>query len=170
MQKKKIILLISVALVILIIGIVYLLISNRHKDIAIKEMSQEFEIQKESLTDEYSQLNLQYEGYGLRVGNDSLATLLNTERVKIQRVLEELKMTKATDIRRISHLKKELETLRGIMRTFYLSLKFRIKGYSLYHQLLQWQQQQKQKTHLPLLPVWLSWYLFQGSLPYVRPK
>ncbi|MDP4278073.1 MAG: hypothetical protein Q8914_10645 [Bacteroidota bacterium] len=122
MQKKKIILLISAALVILIIGIVYLFISNRHKDIAIKEMSQEFEIQKESLTDEYSQLNLQYEGYGLRVGNDSLATLLNTERVKIQRVLEELKMTKATDIRRIAHLKKELETLRGIMRQYVVQI------------------------------------------------
>lgn len=117
MQKKLPVILI-VLVVLLIGGAVYLTLSLRNKDVVIREMAQEFEMQKESLTDEYSQLALQYEGYGLRIGNDSLATLLDVERYKVQRILDELRTTKATNARRISELRKELETLRGIIRTY----------------------------------------------------
>lgn len=99
-------------------GVIYLLINLRSKDVVITEMSQQFELEKESLTDEYSQLALQYEGYGLRIGNDSLATLLDTERYKVQRLLEELKTTKATNTRRITELRKELSSLRSIMKQY----------------------------------------------------
>jgi len=117
MQKKTSILLI-IAIVLLLGGISYLVVTLRGKETVINEMTQEFELQKEALTDEYSQLALQYEGYGLRIGNDSLATLLDTERYKVQRLLDELKMTKATNTRRITELRKELETLRGIIKTY----------------------------------------------------
>lgn len=117
MQKKLSIILI-ILVVLLIGGAVYLTLSLRNKDVVIREMSQEFELQKEALTDEYSQLALQYEGYGLRIGNDSLATLLDAERYKVQRLLDELKTTKATNAKRISQLRKELETLRGIIKTY----------------------------------------------------
>ncbi len=117
-MQKKIPVLLIILVVMLIGGLVFLTLNLRKKDVVIHEMSQEFELQKEALTDEYSQLALQYEGYGLRIGNDSLATLLDAERYKVQRLLEELKMTKATNAKRISQLKKELETLRGIIRTY----------------------------------------------------
>lgn len=117
MQKRTSILL-TLAILLLVSGIVYLVMTLRNKEAVITEMVQEFELQKESLTDEYSQLALQYEGYGLRIGNDSLATLLDVERYKVQRLLEELKMTKATNTRRITELRKELETLRGIIKDY----------------------------------------------------
>lgn len=117
-MKKKIPIILAILVVLLIGGSVYLILSLRSKDVAIHDMSQEFELQKEQLTDEYSQLSLQYEGYGLRIGNDSLATLLDSERYKVQRLLEELKMTKATNTKRISQLRRELETLRGIIKTY----------------------------------------------------
>jgi hypothetical protein len=117
MQKRNIVFLIIV--IVLLLGtLVYLGLNLRSKDVAIREMTQEFELQKEALTDEYSQLSLQYEGYGLRIGNDSLATLLDNERYKVQRLLDELKVTKATNAKRISELRKELETLRGIIKTY----------------------------------------------------
>lgn len=117
MQKRNIVFLIIV--IALLVGtLVYLGLNLRSKDVAIREMAQEFELQKEALTDEYSQLSLQYEGYGLRIGNDSLATLLDNERYKVQRLLDELKVTKATNAKRISELRKELETLRGIIKTY----------------------------------------------------
>lgn len=115
-SKSKII--IGIIIVILAGGVVYLLLNLRSKDVIISEMAEQFELEKESLTDEYSQLALQYEGYGLRIGNDSLATLLDTERYKVQRLLEELKTTKSTNARRISELRKELESLRGIIRHY----------------------------------------------------
>jgi len=117
MQKRNVVILI-ILVVLLAGGLVYLGLSLRNKDVVIREMTQEFELQKEALTDEYSQLTLQYEGYGLRIGNDSLASLLDNERYKVQRLLDELKITKATNAKRISELRKELETLRGIIKTY----------------------------------------------------
>lgn len=110
--------LVSILIILLIGGIVYLLYNLRIKEAAISEMVQQFDLEKEELTDEYSQLALQYEGYGLRIGNDSLATLLESERYKVQRILDELKTVKSTNKKRIGQLKKELETLRGVMKVF----------------------------------------------------
>lgn len=109
---------IGLIIALLASGIVYMILNIHSKDTIISEMSEQFELEKESLTDEYSQLALQYEGYGLRIGNDSLATLLDTERYKVQRLLEELKTTKATNARRITELRKELESLRGIIKHY----------------------------------------------------
>ncbi|MCK9310942.1 MAG: hypothetical protein M0P26_01545, partial [Bacteroidales bacterium] len=103
-NKTKII--IGIIILLLIGGMTYLFISLRSKDVVIKEMTRQFDLDKEELTDEYSQLALQYEGYGLRIGNDSLATMLDAERYKVQRLLEELKTVKSTDTKRISKLKK----------------------------------------------------------------
>lgn len=114
--KSKII--IGIILSLLIGAVIYLYVNSKSKDAAISEMTAQFELEKEQLTDEYSQLSLQYEGYGLRIGNDSLATLLDTERYKVQRLLEELKTTKATNARRIGELRKELESLRGIIKHY----------------------------------------------------
>lgn len=88
----------------------------------MKEMSEMFTLEKESLADEYEELSLQYEGYKFSVGNDSLLTLLNTEQAKVQRLEEELRTVKSTNARRINELKKELETLRKIMRNYVIQI------------------------------------------------
>lgn len=116
--KTKIIIGIGAIVLLSIGGMGYMYYNLRTKETAINEMTKQFDLEKEELTDEYSQLALQYEGYGLRVGNDSLATMLDAERYKVQRLLEELKTVKSTDTRRINKLKKELETLRGIMKKY----------------------------------------------------
>jgi hypothetical protein len=101
----------------------YIMFRNlQDKDKAIQDMSQQFELEKEQLTDEYSKLALQYEGYGLRIGNDSLANLLDAQRYKVQRLLEELRTVKASNVKRINELKKELETLRSIMREYVVQI------------------------------------------------
>ncbi|MDR3251029.1 MAG: hypothetical protein LBT42_05115 [Tannerella sp.] len=82
------------------------------------EMTEIFAIEKESLSDDYEELSLQYEGYKFSVGNDSLVALLTTEHEKIQRLQEELRTVKSTNARRINELKKELETLRKVMRHY----------------------------------------------------
>lgn len=50
--------------------------------------------------------------------NDSLIEKLEAEQIKVQRLYEELKTVKKTSAARIAELRKELETLRGIMRTY----------------------------------------------------
>lgn len=124
-RKTKIGILITVVSVLLIGGsiVFYLMYQNlQSKNQAITEMSQQFELEKEQLTDEYSQLALQYEGYGLRIGNDSLANLLDAQRYKVQRLLEELRTVKASNVKRINELKNELSTLRSIMRQYVIQI------------------------------------------------
>jgi hypothetical protein len=124
MQNKTKILIGILAIVVLAgsIGFYFMYQNLQHKNEAIVQMSQQFDLEKEQLTDEYSQLNLQYEGYGLRVGNDSLAQLLDQQRYKVQRLLEELKTVKSSNRVRINKMRKELETLRGIMRQYVMQI------------------------------------------------
>ncbi len=124
-RKTKIGIVITVISILLIGGGIsfYLMYQNlQSKNQAISEMSQQFELEKEQLTDEYSQLALQYEGYGLRIGNDSLANLLDAQRYKVQRLLEELRTVKASNVKRINELKNELGTLRAIMRQYVIQI------------------------------------------------
>ncbi len=84
----------------------------------LEELTAISQIEKEELEDEFMQLSIQYEGYKLNVNNDSLADKLENERIKVQRLIEELKTTKASNGRRIAELKKELSTVRGVLRTY----------------------------------------------------
>ncbi|MDR0393570.1 MAG: hypothetical protein LBH77_00270, partial [Tannerella sp.] len=113
----------GIILLVLLIGVggYYLWYQNQQ----MKEMSEMFALEKESLSDEYeelTQLSLQYEGYKFSVGNDSLIALLTTEREKVQRLQEELRTVKSTNVRRINELKKELESLRKIMRNYVVQI------------------------------------------------
>jgi len=124
-RKTKIAIVVGIVSVLLIGGgvVVYLMYQDiQSKNQAIVEMSEQFELEKEQLTDEYSQLALQYEGYGLRIGNDSLANLLDAQRYKVQRLLEELRTVKASNVKRINELKNELGTLRAIMRQYVIQI------------------------------------------------
>ncbi len=125
-RKTKIGIVIAVISVLVIggggVGFFLMYQNIQSKNQAITEMSQQFELEKEQLTDEYSQLALQYEGYGLRIGNDSLANLLDAQRYKVQRLLEELRTVKASNVKRINELKNELGTLRTIMRQYVIQI------------------------------------------------
>jgi cell division protein FtsL len=103
---------------IIVVGGYYLWHQNRQ----MQELSEMFALEKESLSDEYEELSLQYEGYKFSIGNDSLIALLATEQEKVQRLQEELRTVKSTNIRRINELKKELETLRKIMRNYVIQI------------------------------------------------
>ena len=110
----------GIVLLVLIIGVggYYLW----HQKQQMQEMTEMFALEKESLSDEYEQLSIQYEGYKFGVGNDSLIALLTTEQEKVQRLQEELRTVKSTNVRRINELKKELETLRKVMRNYVIQI------------------------------------------------
>ena len=109
MNKKYIIT--TAALFVLTIGGFIYYIMNQNK--TIDELTESFALEKEDLENEYSQLAIQYEGYKLAVNNDSLEQKLEDQRIKIQRLVEELKQTKAQDAKRISALKKEIERIQN---------------------------------------------------------
>ncbi len=114
-DKKKIFMAVGAVCLLLIAVLGYYIYTTQQQ---LSNLTQQYEIEKEELADEYTQLAIQYEGYKLNVNNDSLADKLETERLKVQRLVEELKTTKATNARRISELRKELTTVRGVLRTY----------------------------------------------------
>ena len=67
------------------------------KDKQITEMQEQFSIDNQDLEDEYESISMQYEGFKFSVENDSLLYKLENEQAKVQRLMDELKVTKATD-------------------------------------------------------------------------
>ncbi len=114
-MNKKYIVVISVVGAILVAAVVFLLLQNRQKDVEMQEMVEQLTFEKEQLEDEYEDWALQFDGYGKNISNDSLAELLSHEQQRVQDLLEELRITKATNARRIAQLKKELATVRAVM-------------------------------------------------------
>lgn len=88
------------------------------KDKQITEMQEQYTIDKQELEDEYESISMQYEGFKFSVQNDSLLYKLENEQAKVQRLMEELRVTKATDQAEIRRLKDELSTLRKILKSY----------------------------------------------------
>ncbi len=103
---------------VLVAAVIGLGIALWHQTDTVNFLSEQYALEKEQLADEYTQLAIQYEGYRLEINNDSLEQKLEDQRIKIQRLVEELKQTKAEDARKIASLKKELATVRSVLRYY----------------------------------------------------
>lgn len=112
MSKKSLLIAAVAILVIAIIGITYLLFTEKQ---ANRELVQEFQLDKEELENEYSQFMQRYDELKFTVTNDSLSQLLEQEQLKTQRLLEELRTVKSSNATEIRRLKKELATLRKVL-------------------------------------------------------
>ena len=114
----------SIILLVLLIGVGGYYIWHQQQQMHV--MTDMFNLEKERLLDEYEafdeEVSIKYEGYKFSIGNDSLLALLTTEQAKIQRLQEELRTVKSTNVKRINELTKELETLRKIMRNYVIQI------------------------------------------------
>lgn len=112
MNKKIIIPILGV----LVLGIAFLVWWNYRQKHEMQEMVEILEFEKEELQDEYEDLAIQFDGYQqLDIKNDSLQEQLALEQQRVRDLLEELRITKVTNARRIAELKKELATVRSVM-------------------------------------------------------
>ena len=118
--NKMSLLIMAVAVLLLLIAGAAYYILHQHRQ--MEELEQIYELDKETLEDEFNELSLQYEGVMFKISNDSLLNLLSTEQAKVQRLQEELRTVKATNTKEISRLKKELQTLRKIMRNYVVQI------------------------------------------------
>lgn len=118
MNKNKYIALI-VGIVVLALCVCALVWMNLQQNTEIKEIVEQMEFEKEQLEDEYEELAIQFDGYQTPdIHNDSLVELLSQEKQRVQDLLEELRITKVTNARRIAELKKELATVRQVMVSY----------------------------------------------------
>ena len=57
-----------------------------------------------------------------QINNDSIVAQLTQEQMKTQQLLEELKRVKSSDAREIARLKKELATMRRVLRSYVMQI------------------------------------------------
>ena len=115
-NPKVVVISVISALVLVVLGLVFMNLRQRTE---IQEIVEQMEFEKEQLEDEYEELAIQFDGYQTPdIHNDSLVQLLSQEKQRVQDLLEELRITKVTNARRIAELKKELATVRQVMVTY----------------------------------------------------
>ena len=121
-MNKKIWIPTIIVVLILAGATAYLFINlNKQKEenAAIKELA---EIDKKEMENEYQQFAQQYSEMKTQINNDSIVAQLTAEQEKTQRLLNELRRVKSTDAIEITRLKKELATVRAVIRSYVMEI------------------------------------------------
>ena len=121
-MNKKFLIPTIIVVLILAGATAYLFINlNKQKEenAAIKELA---EIDKKEMENEYQQFAQQYSEMKTQINNDSIVAQLTAEPEKTQKLLDELRRVKSTDAREITRLKKELATVRAVIRSYVMEI------------------------------------------------
>ena len=103
-------------IILLLLGVAVLVFFLIRQQKDMQEMTEQMAFEKEQLQEEYEDLAIQFDGYQqMDIKNDSLQDLLAREQQRVQDLMEELRVTRVTNARRIAELKKELATVRSVM-------------------------------------------------------
>ena len=121
MNKKVIVPLVAV-IVLLLAGVAYLGYNLNEQKQVNKDMQELAALDKKEMENEYQRFALQYSEMKTQINNDSIIAQLTEEQLKTQRLLEELKQVKANDAREITRLKKELATVRAVLRDYVMQI------------------------------------------------
>ena len=119
MDKNKKLVIIIAVLVVVIAVVGFLAFNESRKN---KEMSELFAVEKQEMENEYSTFATQYDELQVQINNDSLKEKLESEKLKTQRLLEELRQVKTTNAAEIMRLKKELRTVRAVLRSYVMQI------------------------------------------------
>ena len=121
-MKKKVLIPLVVVLLALIGGLAYLFKSLEEQKQVNRDMQELAELDKQEMENEYERFALQYSEMKTQINNDSIVEQLTQEQMKTQKLLEELKKVKADDAREITRLKKELATVREVLRSYIIQV------------------------------------------------
>lgn len=115
MNKKVFIIVLSSVIAVFIAVVIFFVHQSRKTKKEMSEIVEMMTFEKEQLEQEFADFSLEFDDFPTTIQNDSLVKLLENEKMKVQQLLEELRITKATNTRRIKELEKELKTVRGVM-------------------------------------------------------
>ena len=121
-MKKKILIPLILVILALIGGIAYLMGNLEQQKQVNRDMQELAELDKQEMENEYERFALQYSEMKTQINNDSIVEQLTQEQMKTQKLLEELKKVKADDAREITRLKKELATVREVLRSYIIQV------------------------------------------------
>ena len=117
-KKSKTSVIIGAALILLVAGcalLTFMLINENAKNEQRQELA---ELDKMEMELQYEEFDQQYNELQQQLTNDSLIAQIENERRRTQQLLEELRNTKASDAAEITRLKKEIASLRKVLRHY----------------------------------------------------
>ena len=88
------------------------------KDKELADLRQLAEMDRREMENEYAQFAAQYGELRMTIRDDSLAARLEAEQRRAQQLMEELKKVKSTNAAEILRLRRELETVRAVLRDY----------------------------------------------------
>ena len=109
-------------IVLLLAGIGWLGYDLMQQRQANKDMEELAALDKQEMEKEYQNFAAQYSEMKTYIKNDSIIAELTAEQARTQQLLEELKRTKANDAAEITRLKKELATVRAVLRSYVIQI------------------------------------------------
>ena len=121
MNKKLLIPMIIIGL-FLVAGVIYLWVTLDNQKKENKAMQELAELDKKEMENEYQQFANQYSEMKTKISNDSIIAQLTAEQEHTQRLLAELRNVKTTDAAEIARLKKELATVREVLRSYIIEI------------------------------------------------
>ena len=119
MDKNKIQIIIIVLLIAIVGGVSFFAFHQVKEN---QEMTELFAIEKEEMENEYTTFANQYDELQVQINNDSLREKLANEQLRTQRLLEELRQVKSSNAAEIMRLKKELKTVRAVLRSYVIQI------------------------------------------------
>ena len=124
MEKKKLFTgIVAGVIAIALVGtIAYLYVNLDNQKKENKAMQELADLDKKEMENEYQQFANQYSEMRMQISNDSIVAQLTAEQEKTERLLKELKETKTSDAREIARLKRELATVRAILRNYVIEI------------------------------------------------
>lgn len=122
-MNKKVLLIVASAICLVLIGVlIYMNTQMRARQEENEQMIEVLKMDKAEMENEYEQFAMQYNEMMTQINNDSLINQLSIEQERVQKLLEELRQTKADNAREIMRLKKELATLRAILKDYVMQI------------------------------------------------
>lgn len=126
-MKKTTVMIILAAVALALLGVAgYFIFSLNEELKQEKENNEKYiqlaEMDKKEMENEYAQFAMQYDEMKRSIKNDSLLQRLNEEQNRANALLAELKKVKSDDAAEIARLKKELATVREVLRSYILQV------------------------------------------------
>jgi len=115
--KQNKILSIVFVVAVLLIAVLAILYFSKQKQ--MEEIVSELNVEKMELTREYEELALDF---SFQTDIDSINNQLQHERERIEQLIEEIKTIKATNASKIREYKKELSTLRNVLKNYIIQI------------------------------------------------
>ena len=121
-MNKKALAAVIVVILLLLGGIGYLWYDLNKEKKANQDMQELAALDTQEMEKEYQNFAAQYSEMKTYIKNDSIIAELTAEQERTQKLLEELKRTHASDAAEITRLKKELATVRAVLRSYVIQI------------------------------------------------